>query len=112
MLSSREAENIAICEAARAILFVARLTEQIFGIKLYPITVYEDNNAAISCNINKTSKSRLKHVELKYLKVKEYVENKILDLVKVGTKSQLADNLTKGLPNDQFLVQRKILMTE
>jgi hypothetical protein len=109
--SSGEAENIAICEAAHTILFIASLTEEILGVELYPITVYEDSNAAISFNINKTSKSRMRHVKLKYLKVKEYVENKVLHLVKIESKNQLADCLTKGLANENFLEQRKSLMT-
>jgi hypothetical protein len=108
--SSGEAENMAICEAAHSIVFIAHLTEEVLGVQPCPIRVYEDNNAAISFNTNLTSKSRMKHVELKYHKVKEYVENKVLELVRVDSKDQLADCLTKGLPKVQFIKQRNAIM--
>lgn len=49
-----------------------------------------------------TSKSRLRHVERKYLKIREYVRDHKLDIIKIGTKNQLADILTKPLLSQQF----------
>ena len=69
----------------------------------YPITLHEDSIAAISICNNSTSKGRVKHIELKYLKTKEYFRNNMLKVSKVDSKTnqQLADFLTKRL-NEKF----------
>lgn len=102
--SSSEAEYVAICEAAKDVLFVARLTEETLGTVEYPIQMYEDNNAAISISYNTTCSSRIKHLELKYFKKREYIRNGILEMVKVDSKDQLADCLTKPLPEHTYVL--------
>ena len=108
--SSAEAENNAICDATHDVLFVVRLSEESLGESFFPVTLYEDNTAAISISTNVTKKSRVKHVELKYLKVREYVNNKLLKIVKIGTENQLADIFTKGFSNEVFLKLRSALV--
>lgn len=108
--SSGEAEFIAICDATKDILFLARLIEETLASVQYPISIYEDNNAAISISYNSTSTSRTKHIELKYLKKREYIQNNIIKIVKTESKNQLADCLTKPLPEDAFCqIRNKIL---
>ena len=104
--SSGEAENTSICAAAHDILFLVRLTEEIFGKSYFPVTLYEDSNTAIGFCTKHTSKSRLKHVMRKYYKSKEYVNDNLLKIVKIGSKNQKADLLTKGLPKETFIQQR------
>ena len=110
--SSGEAEFMGICEAAKDILFIARLTEETVGNVVYPITVYEDSSAAISISNNLTSNSRVKHIELKYLKMKEYVRNGLLKTIKVTSENQLADWLTKALPEKLFVHFKTMILTE
>lgn len=109
--SSGEAEFVAICDASKEILFLARLIEETLGTMTYPITVYEDNSAAISISYDTTSNSRIKHVELKYLKKREYIRKKILKIVKINSKWQLADCLTKALPKELFCSFRDKIVT-
>ena len=109
--SSGEAEYIAICEVARDILFYARLFEETIGSVQYPLPLYEDNMAAISqCTTTSTSKSRIKHIELKYLKTREYFRNNILSVHKIDTTDQLADCLTKPLTETLFVKFRELLL--
>ena len=109
--SSAEAENNAICDATHDVLLLARLSEEAMGESFFPVTLYEDNNAAISISTKSTKKSRVKHVELKFLKVREYVSNKMVKIVKVASENQLADIFTKGLKNEVFLKLRDSLMS-
>ena len=104
---------MAICEVAHEILFLARMFEEIIGPISYPLTLFEDSTAAISICTNSTSKGRVKHIELKYLKIKEYFQHNILKLIKVNSKNheQLADFLTKPLHDKEFKILRKKIMS-
>lgn len=70
-----------------------------------PVELYDDSTTAISLATKTTSKSRVKHLELKYLKIKEYLETNILQAVKISSSEQLADCLPKGLINTVFLLE-------
>jgi hypothetical protein len=109
--SSGEAEFMAVCEAAHDILYYSRLWEETIGPVQYPITLLEDNNAAISQCTKLSSKSRLKHLAVKYLKVKEYFQTGLLRIEKVDTQNQLADCLTKPLSEKVFLLMQKQLLS-
>jgi hypothetical protein len=104
--SSGEAEYIAICDALRSALFHARLSEEVAELQPFPIVIYEDNNAAISQCLSTCSKGRVKHIELKLLKIREYFQNGVASVNKVGTARQLADILTKPVSEKAFLTLR------
>nr|GEX93915.1 copia protein [Tanacetum cinerariifolium] len=55
-----------------------------------------------------TQHSRTKHIHTRYHFIKEQVENGIIELYFVRTEYQLADMITKALPEDRFkyLVRR------
>jgi hypothetical protein len=110
--STGESEFIAICEAAREVLFLARLTEETLEPVAYPIKVYEDNVAALRKCENTVSKGRLKHLELKYLKVREHFREGLLTPEKIEGTKQLADILTKPLLKEPFINLRDQLMVK
>lgn len=101
------AEYIAMSEAVSEVLFVRNLLCESFDIKLCkPIKMYEDNSGAIAIakygNFTKNSK----HIEVQYHYINENYENKIIDIVKIDTKFNLADLLTKSLDKTKFLKNR------
>ncbi|WP_219822764.1 Ty1/Copia family ribonuclease HI, partial [Enterobacter cloacae complex sp. 4DZ3-17B2] len=51
--------------------------------------------------------SKTKHVDVKYHFIREMLEDKQLQLVKVHTIENPADLLTKGLPSESFAHFRK-----
>lgn len=81
--------------------FLAYLLEEALGINVYPVPIYEDNDTAWKNCLFATSKSQLRHVERRYLKIHEYIRNYKLNIVKIGTKNQQADILTKYLLSQQ-----------
>ena len=70
-------------------------------IKL-PLKIYCDNNSAVLYSNNNRSSSKSKHIDIKFLAVKERVQSGLISIEHIGTASMLADPLTKGLVPKQF----------
>nr|GEU78749.1 hypothetical protein [Tanacetum cinerariifolium] len=69
-------------------------------------------SSAIAISCNPVPHSRTKHIYTRYHFIKEQVENGITELYFFRTEYQLADMLTKALPEDRFkyLVRRIVKM--
>jgi hypothetical protein len=67
-----------------------------------PLTIYCDNKAAIFFSHNNKSSDASKHIDLRYLIVRERVQDRTINLEHIGTKEMLVDPLTKGLPPHIF----------
>nr|GEV21498.1 retrovirus-related Pol polyprotein from transposon TNT 1-94 [Tanacetum cinerariifolium] len=75
------------------------------------IPLYCDSQSAIAISCNPVQHSRTKHIHTRYHFIKEHVESGIIELYFVRTEYQLADMLTKALPEDRFkyLVRRIVI---
>ena len=62
-----------------------------------PLKIYCDNSAAVFFSKND------KHMELKYLSVKEEVQKQRVFFEHIRTDMMVADPLTKGLPPKMFI---------
>ena len=71
------------------------------GIEI-PLKIYCDNNLAVLYSNNNRSSSKSKHIDIKFLIVKERVQNDQLSIEHIGTNSMIADSLTKGLSPKVF----------
>ena len=101
------AEYTAMSEAVTEILFTRNLLIESFNVNVdKPIKIYEDNSGAISIakygNFTKNSK----HIEVQYHYINENYENGLIDIVKIDSKCNLADMLTKSLDKSKFLKNR------
>jgi hypothetical protein len=67
-----------------------------------PLTLYCDKKAAIFFSHNNKSSGAVKHIDLKYLMVRERVQDHTINLEHISTKKMLQDPLTKGLPSNIF----------
>ena len=61
-------------------------------------TLWGDNKSANLLAVNPVSSERSKHIRVRHLRVREYVEHEEMDVKWVGTKEMLADSFTKTLP--------------
>ncbi|GJU18391.1 hypothetical protein Tco_1146357 [Tanacetum coccineum] len=61
------------------------------------ISMYYDNKGVIALCFNNVQHSRSKHIDIRYLFIKEQVENGVVELYFVRTEYQLADIFTKAL---------------
>ena len=62
-----------------------------------PIKIFCDNNAAMFFSENNKSSKGSKHIEIKYLIVRDLVKNEDIMVKHIDTTNMLADPLTKGL---------------
>lgn len=67
-----------------------------------PLRMYCDNSAAIFMAKNNKSGSRNKHIDIKYLAIRERVKEKKVVIEHVSTELMIVDPLTKGMPPFKF----------
>jgi len=102
--STMEAEFVSCFEATSHGVW---LKSFISGLKVVdsisrPLKMYCDNSAAVFMAKNNKSGSRNKHIDIKYLAVRERVkENKVV-IEHISTELMIADPLTKGMPPKNF----------
>ncbi|CAI5717466.1 unnamed protein product [Peronospora farinosa] len=75
---------------------------QELGVSRKRTIIYEDNQAAIKVIEANTGDYRVKSVDLKYLKIRDYVENDEFALVYCPSEDMVANILTKPLGPTQF----------
>ena len=106
-LSSTESEYMAASAAAQEAMWMNRLLQQLGFKTSKPITLYEDNKAAILFVDHPSDHRRSKHIDTRRYFVREAVTNGEIELVYVNTEDQLADGImTKAL---QPALHRKCL---
>ncbi|WVZ07203.1 hypothetical protein V8G54_020549 [Vigna mungo] len=107
--STMEAEFVACFEATVHALwlrnFVSRL--DIIDSIARPIKIYCDNFAAVFFSKNDKYSKGVKHMDLKYLSVKEEVQKHRVLIEHIGTDLMITDPLTEGLPPKTFIGHRK-----
>ncbi|WVZ16658.1 hypothetical protein V8G54_009640 [Vigna mungo] len=103
--STMEAEFVACFEAIVHALwlrnFVSRL--DIIDSIARPIRIYCDNSATVFFSKNDKYSKGAKHMDLKYLSVKEEVQKYRVLIEHIGTNLMIVDPLTKGLPPKTFI---------
>ena len=115
-LSTAEAEYIALSSALRQVLPLMTMMEEIN--KVIPLhidkpnfvcKVHEDNQSCIKMATGTKFSPRTKHIALKYHHFRSNVKNGRIDISYCPTDLQLADILTKPLPNESFYTLRYML---
>lgn len=71
------------------------------------MVVHYDNTSAINISKNPIQHSRIKHIDICHHFIRDLVEEKVISLEFVPTKSQLADLFTKPLDSLRFESLRK-----
>ena len=64
--------------------------------------IYYDNPAAIFMAKNNKSSSRNKHINIKYLAIREHVKEKTVVIEHVSIELMIVEPLTKGMPPLKF----------
>ncbi|KAG8492793.1 hypothetical protein CXB51_010223 [Gossypium anomalum] len=67
-----------------------------------PLKLFCDNKSAVLYSNNNRNSSKSKHIDIKFLVVKERVQNGQISIEHTGTNSMIADPLTKGLSPKDF----------
>lgn len=102
--STMAAEFIACYEASNHGMWLRNF---VTGLRILegierPLKLFCDNKSAVMYSNNNRSSSESKHIDIKFLVVKERVQSGQMSLEHIGTNSMIADPLTKGLPPKVF----------
>ncbi len=115
-LSTAEAEYIALSQALREVIPLITLVEEL--AEIFPLyinkpdffcKVWEDNQSCIAMTETDKFTPRTKHIALKYHHFRSFVDSKRIRIEYVRSEDQLADILTKPLPDGQFHTLRYLL---
>lgn len=115
-LSTTEAEYIALSLAMRELLWTRRLVADVKAHRVARIhsKVFEDNQAAIAVALKPDLTARTRHLHTKYHHFKEHIgldeSGHGITLHYCPTDKQIADLLTKGLGDTDFIPLRNRLM--
>ena len=114
-LSTVEAEYSALSQCMRSLLPLNALLKEVAiavrlpanAIATIKCTVFEDNNGALLLATNQKISNRTKHFLVEWHFFWEHVQEGVVQVVKIDTKDQQADFLTKGLSRELFETNRK-----
>ena len=109
-ISTAESEYYSINECASHCLWYINLFNEL-DINLNLITINVDNKAAIYNCKNQTINPKSKHIDIKYHRIRELVQNKKIDLNYIKSQDNLADGFTKYLPKSLMTKFRESLLT-
>ncbi|GJV48941.1 hypothetical protein Tco_1439153 [Tanacetum coccineum] len=96
-ISSAESEYVAMSACCAQMIWIRQQLMD-YGFVFNKIPMYCDSKSAIAIIFNPVSHSRTKHIAIRYHFIKEHVEKGMIELYFVRTEYQLADLLTKALP--------------
>lgn len=101
-LSSTESELVASHFAAKDIIHIRWVLEDMGVDMRKPTELYEDNQACILICMKEGVSERTKHIEIKYFFVRDCILDGTIEMKKVHTNMQTADITTKSLPKEPF----------
>ena len=102
--STMEAEFVSCFEATSQGVW---LKSFIYGLIVMdsisrPLRIFCDNSAVVFLAKNSKSGSRSKHIDIKYLAIREHVKEKQVVIKHISTELMIADPLTKGMTPMKF----------
>ena len=98
-LSTAEAEYIATTHAAKEGIWLQRLIGELFNdVVITPLTLYCDNQAAITLATTDNYHARTKHINIRFHFIRHSVDTGVFKLIYCPTDDMVADILTKALP--------------
>ena len=102
--STMEAEFVACFEATVHALWLRNFVSGLGIVDSIakPLKIYCDNSAAVFFSRNDKYSKGAKHMEIKYLSVKEEVQKQRVSIEHISTNLMVADPLTKGLEPKTF----------
>ncbi|XP_057864630.1 secreted RxLR effector protein 161-like [Cryptomeria japonica] len=101
-LSTVESETIAATACCTQMLWMSyQLVDLAIKISK-PMSIFCDNTSAIQISKNPMMHSHTKHIAIKLQFLHEQVSSNEVTLIHVSSQAQVADILTKALPEEQF----------
>ena len=96
-LSTTEAEHVAMAEGVKEELFVRRFRLCLQQGVTFPIELFEDNEGDIAVAENPISSGKIKHINVRWHFIRDFVKTKAIALVHRESVWQRVGILTKAL---------------
>ena len=110
-LSTTEAEFMAASDAAREIIWLRDLLQELSQDDSSAATpLYQDNQGAIFLENNNCSNQRSKHIDVRYHFIREQVNKKRIEIIYCPTAEMIADIFTKPVNESQFKKFKNAIM--
>ena len=107
--STCESEFIALSKGFNTIEWLRSFLAELH-IPQRPTIVHDDNDVAIKIGRGSSYNATSRHVFVRYSRVREFFQEQLVQLQYVPTRYQLADGLTKNLPNPNFTRHLPLLL--
>jgi len=107
--STMESELVALAETTKEILWTKHILEELKVENETVPLVYCDNQAAMQVASHPTNHDKSKHIDIKNLFMRDYVERGDIKIQYVSTNSNLADLFTKPVKKSKLQVTREKL---
>ncbi|MCO5574871.1 hypothetical protein L7F22_028664 [Adiantum nelumboides] len=107
-MSTTEAEYIASSKACKEAVWLACLVRDL-GITADIPTLHCNSQSAMMLAKNPVFHAKTKHIDVTYHFIRDMLEDKLMELVKVCTDDNPANLMTKGLPPEQFAHCRALM---
>ena len=104
-LSTTKAKYMAATQACKEVVWVKRLLKEL-GHKQEKITLFCDSQSVLHIARNPAFHSKTKWIGVQYHFVREVVEDRSIDMLKIHTKENLADVMTKPINTNKFVWSR------
>ena len=101
-LSTTEAKYIAMTHAAKEALWLRTFIVEITRPLTCPVTLYCNNQSAISISKNDQYHARTKHIDIRHHFIRDAAENRLLTVAYCPTAENLTDAFTKALPGPKL----------
>lgn len=105
-LSSAEAEYIASCEVRREAFWLRKFLSDIFEGPMDPTVIHYDKTNYIRLSEDTMFHKKTKHINNKYHYIQKLVQDGVLQRQYISAAEQVADILTKSLPNKKLVYLR------
>jgi histone deacetylase 1/2 len=107
--SSTETEYKALANATAEVIWVQTLLAELGVPQSRAARLWCDNIGATYLSANPMFHARTKHIEVDYHFVRERVAKKLLDILFIPSRDQVADGFTKSLSTTQLVSFRRNL---
>ncbi|MCO5606465.1 hypothetical protein L7F22_060653 [Adiantum nelumboides] len=107
-LSTIEAEYMDAIEATKEALWLSRLVGDLDMVGDAPM-LHCDSQSAIALARNHVFHAKTKHIEVRYHFIREVIEDKRIQLVKIHTDDNPVDLLSKSLASQRFAQCRSLM---
>ena len=102
VLSSCEAEYVAITDAMKEGNYLRQLLADMTGSKRKTVQLHVDNQGAIALAKNPVHHKRTKHIDIRYHFIRFEIANGIVNLTYIPSDQNIADMYTKPLPSPKL----------